>query len=105
MSVPKTDYYEIVAENETSTSTVALPPILIPPNSDVRAHTMIVYAAHWGQTTTIWGVDVFISQYVQNGVVHNGAFRFVSGHNITEIVFSAVASTARVVGTLLLEYF
>jgi hypothetical protein len=50
-------------------------------------------------------VDVFISQYVQNGVVHNGAFRFVSGHNITEIVLSAVASTARVVGTLLLEYF
>jgi hypothetical protein len=104
MPVPKTGYYVIEAQNETATSTVSLPPILIPPNSDVRAHVMMVHAGHAGQTNT-WGMDVYISQYVQDGVVHQGNFQLLLGHNITEIVLSAAASGATVVGTLLLEYF
>ena len=104
MAIPETGYYEIHAQNEAGTSNVTLPPIIIPANKDIRAHVMIVHAGHGGQTNT-WGMDVYISQYVQNGVIHNGAFRFLLGHNITEIILRADVSGASVVGTLLIEYF
>ena len=104
MPVPATGIYEIQAINETSFSSVTNPPIVIAPNKDIRAHVMIVHAGHGGQSNA-WGMDCYISQYVQNGVIQNGVFRILIGHNITEIILRADVSGGSVRGALLLEYF
>jgi hypothetical protein len=108
MPLPKTGFYEIHHSNPSGASTLTLPqPILIPPDQDIRAHVMIVSdsSAFLGPANVASLASCYISDFVQNGVVQNGHFHFVFGHNITEIKLSADVNQGSVIGTLLIEYF
>jgi hypothetical protein len=104
MPVPSTGYLNIVASSVGAPVTVSLPPIVIAPNGDNRAHVMITQISN-NTGHSKWSGEVYISQYVQDGVNHWGNFAELQGHNITEITLSASALNATVTGTLLLEYF
>jgi len=104
MAIPNTGWYEIFADNQAGASTVALPPISIPANSNIRAHAMMLQAGH-GVQSNLWATDVYVSKYVQDGVEKPGPARFLLGHNITQIFLQADVVNSAVRGGLLIEYF
>ena len=99
MGLPATGIYEIDANG---TVTVSLPPIMIAPNTSIRAHVMLVEVS---QQSAPASADVYVSQYVQNGAVHGGKAYVLFGTDITEIILTATVSHGTLKGIMIIEYF